>query len=260
MTQEERRIWLIRTLQAEMPQYDDIEIPAGEDGQKRLLRSLLNLRPPVPPSPGFLTVQDAYLAIEIRRRGIVDCRELPPEGGNGALTLWQGDITRLKTDAIVNAANSALLGCFQPCHGCIDNVIHTYSGIQLRLACNEIMEAQGHPEPAGSAKITPGFNLPCKYVLHTVGPIISGSPDREDRALLASCYWSCLELAAEYSLRSLAFCCISTGVFHYPKDQAAEAAVGTVRRFLERDTSIRQVVFDVFTDEDLMLYQRELAR
>lgn len=159
----------------------------------------------------------------------------------------------------MNAANSALRGCFLPCHSCIDNVIHTYAGIQLRLACNEIMEAQGHPEPAGSAKITPGFNLPCKYVLHTVGPIISGAPGKEDRELLAGCYRSCLEMAASRGLESVAFCCISTGVFRYPQDQAAKVAVETVKRFLEQDTSVRRVVFDVFTAADRRLYQRELG-
>ena len=259
MSQEERRIWLIRALQAEMPQYDDILIPDGADGQKQLLRSLLNLRPPVPAQREFLSVQDAYLAEETRKRGVVDCACLAPAGGDSRLALWQGDITRLKTDAIVNAANSALLGCFQPCHSCIDNVIHTYAGVQLRLACNEIMEAQGHPEPTGTAKITPGFNLPCKYVLHTVGPIISGAPGKRDRELLASCYRACLELAAKKRLCSVAFCCISTGVFHYPQDQAAEVAVETVRRFLEQESSVRQVVFDVFTDEDRRLYQQKLG-
>lgn len=260
MTQEERRIWLIRALQAEMPQYDDIEVPDGEEGQRLLLRSLMNLRPPVPGPQAFFRVQDAYLAEETRRRGVVDCAGLAPAGGDGRLVLWQGDITRLKADAIVNAANSALLGCFQPCHACIDNVIHTYSGIQLRLACNEIMKAQGHPEPTGTAKITPGFNLPCKYVLHTVGPIISGRPGQADREMLAACYRSCLELAAAHGLQTVAFCCISTGVFRYPQDQAAETAVETVMRFLEQDTPVRQVVFDVFTDTDRLLYQRELEK
>ena len=156
MTQEERRIYLIRTLQAELPQYLGIEIPTGEAEQKRLLRSLMNVRPPMPVQEGFLNVQDAYLLEESSRRGIVDCSNLSPVRANNRLFLWQGDITRLKADAIVNAANSALLGCFQPCHSCIDNAIHSCSGVQLRLACNEIIQAQGHEEAAGAATITAG--------------------------------------------------------------------------------------------------------
>lgn len=258
MTQEERRINLIRALQAENPQYQTVAIPKGETEQRKLLRSLMNVRPPVPASKAYLDVHDAYLSEEIGRRGIVDGAALPPTRFNSRIALWKGDITRLKVDAIVNAANSALLGCFWPCHSCIDNAVHTFAGVQLRLACNELMRAQGHEELAGRAKITPGYNLPCKYVLHTVGPIISGPLQKSDCDLLSGCYQSCLELAAENGVRSLAFCCISTGVFHFPQERAAEIAVEMAARFLCQNQSLRQVIFNVFTDRDLAIYRRLL--
>ena len=179
-TQEERRIWLIRQLQKEMPQYRELAVPNGEEEQWRFLRSLFNVRPPYPASEEFLKVQDEYLTEMIRERGIVDGESLPPVRKDARISLWQGDITRLHCDAIVNAANSALLGCWQPCHSCIDNIIHSLSGVQLRIKCNELMEAQGHEEEIGTAKITPAYNLPCKYVLHTVGPIISGPLQKSD--------------------------------------------------------------------------------
>lgn len=218
----------------------------------------MNVRAPLPVPSGFLDVQDAYLREEIKRRGIVDGSALPPTRADSRLCLWQGDITRLKVDAIVNAANSALLGCFQPCHACIDNAIHTFSGVQLRLACNRIIEAQGHEEVPGGAKITPGYNLPCKYVLHTVGPVFSGQLRARDVALLASCYQSCLALAVKNGVQSIAFCCISTGVFSFPQDKAAETAVETVSQFLSRDACLRQVIFNVFTHKDLAIYQKLL--
>ena len=257
--QKERRIWLIRELQREMPQYQDIRIPVTEEEQWNLLRSLFNVRPPYPASQEFLKVQDEYLSELVRSRGIVDAESLPASELDPRITLWQGDITTLRCDAIVNAANSALLGCWQPCHSCIDNMIHSLSGVQLRIKCNEIMQAQGHEEETGTAKITPAYNLPCKYVLHTVGPIISGPLRKEDCDLLAGCYQSCLELAAGNNVRSVAFCCISTGVFHFPQQRAAEIAVETVRQFLETDSSIDRVIFNVFTDRDLAIYQRLLG-
>lgn len=257
--QEERRIYLIRCLQKEMPQYKQMKIPLTEQGQWELLRSLFNVRPPYPASEEFLKVQDECLSELVRQRGIVDARELPGVEADSRMVLWQGDITRLRCGAIVNAANSALLGCWQPCHSCIDNIIHTISGVQLRLKCNEMMQAQGHEEETGRAKITPAYNLPCKYVLHTVGPIISGPLRQEDCNLLAGCYRSCLELAAANEVLSIAFCCISTGVFHFPQDRAAEIAVRTVKSFLEKDSSIQQVIFNVFTDKDLAIYQKLLG-
>lgn len=258
MTQEELRVFLIQALRKELPEYRGCDIPPDAQEQKQLLRSLMNVRPPIPAAPEFLEAQDAYLSEEIRARGIVDCAEFTPARANSRMFLWKGDITRLKADAIVNAANRALLGCFIPCHSCIDNVIHTMAGIQLRLACHEIMQAQGHEEPVGTAKITPGYNLPCKAVLHTVGPIIAGPLREHDRKLLASSYQTCLELAVQKGIRSVAFCCISTGVFRFPQEEAAEIAVHTVSRFLEREPSIRQVIFDVYTNEDLAIYQRLL--
>ncbi len=257
--QKERRIWLIRELQREMPQYQDIRIPVTEEEQWNLLRSLFNVRPPYPASQEFLKVQDEYLSELVRSRGIVDAESLPASELDPRITLWQGDITTLRCDAIVNAANSALLGCWQPCHSCIDNMIHSLSGVQLRIKCNEIIQEQGHEEETGTAKITPAYNLPCKYVLHTVGPIISGPLREEDCDLLAGCYQSCLELAAGNNVRSVAFCCISTGVFHFPQQRAAEIAVETVRQFLETDSSIDRVIFNVFTDRDLSIYQKLLG-
>lgn len=223
--------------------------------QRRLLRSLMNIRPPMPPPLGFLALQDEVLGTEREEKGVVAADALPATAAHPQITLWQGDITRLKADAIVNAANSALLGCFHPCHGCIDNAIHSAAGLQLREACNQLMEAQGHPEPTGRAKLTKGYNLPAKYVLHTVGPIIRGRTTQRDREALASCYRSCLELAAEHGLETVAFCCISTGEFHFPNREAAEIAVSTVKQFLQTPTSIRKVIFNVFKDLDAEIYR-----
>ena len=256
MNQSERRRMLIQSLLKEDPAYRDICIPADTDGQRQLLRGLLNVRAPQPGREDFLQVQDAYLQQRTAERGITDAAALAPI--QPGLYLWQGDITTLRCDAIVNAANSGMTGCYCPNHSCIDNAIHTYAGVQLRLACAEIMDRQGHPEPTGQAKITAAFNLPCRYVLHTVGPIIHGRVTQQDRALLASCYRSCLELAAENGLESVAFCCISTGEFHFPNQLAAEIAVQTVKEFLQTPTSIKKVIFNVFKDMDKKIYERLL--
>ena len=259
MNQEERRLYLIRALQREMPQYGKVRIPESGEGQWRLLRSLFNARPPYPASPEFLDIQDEYLGEMIRERGITDGDSLPPAASDPRLVLWQGDITSLRCDAIVNAANSALLGCWQPCHSCIDNIIHSFAGVQLRIKCSELMEAQGHEEETGKAKITPAYNLPSKFVLHTVGPIILGELEEEDCRLLADCYRSCLSLAAENGLRSVAFCCISTGVFRFPPERAAEIAVKTVKAFLDHsETSLKRVIFNVFKDRDWEIYSNIL--
>ena len=180
--------------------------------------------------------------------------ELPPVPSDERLVLWQGDITRLDADAIVNAANAQLLGCFRPGHNCIDNVIHSAAGLQLREECAAIMRAQGHEEPTGQAKLTGGYNLPARHVLHTVGPIIDGPLTDRDRELLASCYRSCLALAEEKGLKSVAFCCISTGVFRFPKGEAARIAVATVKETLQ-NSRIEKVVFCVHGDENLRIYQ-----
>ncbi len=190
---------------------------------------------------------------------MVDADDLPAAAANPKIAVWQGDITRLRADAVVNAANSALLGCFCPCHGCIDNAIHSAAGLQLRDECARLMTAQGHPEPNGRAKLTKGYNLPARYVLHTVGPIVRGGVTGRDRRELASCYRSCLELAAEHGLESVAFCCISTGEFRFPNQEAAEIAVKTVAGFLQHNTSIRKVIFNVFKDVDAGIYRALLS-
>ncbi len=259
MTRNEQISYLTDMLLEEMPQYrrEAERIPPDEESRRYLLRCLMNLREPRALPPRFLAVQDALLGAERGSRGVVHVRELPAIPSDGRLVLWQGDITRLDADAIVNAANSQLLGCFRPGHNCIDNVIHSAAGLQLREECAEIMRAQGHEEPTGQAKITAGYNLPAKHVLHTVGPIISGPLTEEDRALLASCYRSCLRLAEEKGLKTVAFCCISTGVFRFPKDEAARIAVETVRDYLKTG-SLERIVFCVHGDENLRIYQQLL--
>ena len=257
MTQDRRRVFLINRLLSEQARYKDLQIPQDTAEQKRLLRSLLNVRMPGKISDDFLAVQDEYLQEETAAKGITDIADLPPV--SVGIYLWQGDITTLRCDAIVNAANSGMTGCYAPCHGCIDNCIHTYAGIQLRLACAEIMEKQGHEEETGKAKITPAYNLPCKYVIHTVGPIISGSLTDADRELLASCYRSCLEIAGQNGVNSIAFCCISTGEFHFPNDIAAEIAVRTVKNYKEQTGNCMEVIFNVFKDVDYKIYRELLA-
>ena len=257
MTQSERRRFLIEELLDEHTEYKNMRIPAGEEEQKQLLRGLMNIRFPGAVSEDFLTVQDSYLREELNRKGITELDELQP--ASEGLYLWQGDITTLRCDAIVNAANSGMTGCYVPNHKCIDNCIHTYSGIQLRLECAEIMRRQGHEEQTGTAKITKAYNLPCRYILHTVGPIIHGKLKRRDCELVAQCYTSCLELAAKNQLESVAFCCISTGEFHFPNEAAAQIAVQTVKEFMEKETSVRKVIFNVFKDPDKEIYGRLLG-
>ena len=256
MNQSENRLFLIQSLLKERPEYRDLSIPAEPDSQRQLLRGLMNIRAPQNANADFLKTQDAYLQDETAAKGVTDITDLTPV--QPGLYLWQGDITTLKCDAIVNAANSGMTGCYIPNHRCIDNAIHTFTGVELRLACAELMATQGHPEPTGQAKITPAFNLPCRYVLHTVGPIIDGRVTKEDAELLASCYRSCLELAAENSLESVAFCCISTGEFHFPNELAAEIAVRTVKEFLKKQNSVKKVIFNVFKDLDKAIYEKLL--
>ena len=258
MTHEEQRVYLIQELLAE-ERYKNISIPVDEKEQKDLLRSLMNVRMPKPISRDFLQVQDEYLQYERDKRGITDGAKLPSIPGDSRLVLWQGDITTLKVDAIVNAANSGMLGCFHPLHSCIDNIVGTRSGIQLRLYCYDIMNKQGHEEPTGQAKITPAFNLPSKYILHTVGPVIGGAVRKQDCEALASCYRSCLELAVKNNCQSIAFCCISTGEFHFPNEKAAEIAIQTVTSFLNTRKENIRVIFNVFKDIDLHIYQNFLG-
>ena len=256
MNQSEKRLFLIRSLLQERPEYRDLRIPAEPESQRQLLRGLMNIRAPQRIGAGFLKMQDAYLQGETAAKGITDVADLTPI--QPGLYLWQGDITSLKCDAIVNAANSGMTGCYIPNHRCIDNAIHTFAGVELRLACAELMAKQGYPEPTGQAKITPAFNLPCRYVLHTVGPIIGGRVTKEDKEQLTSCYRSCLELAAENALESVAFCCISTGEFHFPNELAAQIAVETVKDFLKKQTSVKKVIFNVFKDLDKAIYEKLL--
>ena len=257
MNQTERRIFLIRELLNEEPRYRDVAIPTETREQKDLLRSLMNVRLPREVSEEYLSVEADYLQQELAEKGVVRVDDLTPT--EGALYLWQGDITRLACDAIVNAANSQMLGCFRPLHTCIDNCIHTFAGLSLRNACHEIMQKQGHEEPTGAAKITPAFNLPCRYVIHTVGPIVSGRLTGQHCDLLASCYRSCLEIAAGNGCGSIAFCCISTGVFGFPQREAAEIAVRTVKEYKAETGSDIKVIFSVFQDEDLRIYQALLG-
>lgn len=256
MNQTERRRYLLTALLKEHPAYRNIPLPADTREQHLLLRGLINVRMPQETDPEFLAVQNAYLRREIERKGIVRLENLTPvqEG----LYLWQGDITTLACDAIVNAANSGMTGCYVPNHRCIDNCIHTFAGVQLRLACAEIMQTHGYEEPAGQARLTSAYNLPCKYILHTVGPIVHGGVRQEDERLLASCYRSCLTLAEEHGLKSVAFCCISTGEFHFPNDRAAAIAVKTVKDYRSSTGSRIEVIFNVFKDLDKELYQQLL--
>lgn len=257
MTQSERRLYLITELKKENRQYAELPVPLDTAQQKLLLRALFNVRPPKPCDAEFLRVQDAYLKEETRQKGVTDLADLAPIRPD--IYLWQGDITTLKCDAIVNAANSALLGCFCPNHGCIDNAIHTFAGVQLRLACAELMAKQGHDEPTGQAKLTPAFDLPCRYVIHTVGPIVGGRLTERDCELLRSCYRSCLALADEKRLESIAFCCISTGEFHFPNERAAEIAIRTVGEYKAETESKIKVIFDVWKNEDHEIYDRLLG-
>jgi O-acetyl-ADP-ribose deacetylase (regulator of RNase III) len=258
MNQSEKRIYLIKELLSESSQYRDVEIPADEKEQKNMLRAFMNIREPKPISKEFLDIQDEYLQKENEMAGITDIDDLVPIKSDSRIYLWQGDMTTLRIEAIVNPANCRLCGCFQPLHNCADNIIHSKSGIQLRLKCNDIMQKQGYAEPTGKAKITPAYNLPCDYVLHTVGPIVDGKLTKEHEELLASCYRSCLELAEQSGVESIAFCCISTGVFMFPNDRAAEIAVKTVKDYLKDHDGIKKVVFNVFKDIDLEIYDRLL--
>ncbi|MGN0940163.1 MAG: protein-ADP-ribose hydrolase [Selenomonadaceae bacterium] len=249
-----------KMLLEDQPQYkeDALRVPRDVQSQRRLMRSLMNVRYPRSLPEALIKAQDALLAKEREEKGVVHVSEIPSTATSERIKIWQGDITRLDVDAIVNAANSAMLGCFVPCHGCIDNAIHSAAGLELREECAEIMKRQGHEEPTGRAKITAGYNLPTKHVIHTVGPIIYGVLTREDEQLLASCYRSCLELASREGLESITFCCISTGEFHFPNRRAAEIAVETVKKFLNENTQIKMVVFNVFKDIDAKIYHELL--
>lgn len=267
MTQSERRRFLIDALLKEQQKYSgfsavsgnsDADIPADKDRQKSLLRSLMNIRMPHEADAQFIKIQDEYLRQANEEKGVVTLNDIDEVSED--IYVWKGDITRLKAGAIVNAANSGMTGCYQPCHNCIDNCIHTYAGVQLRYKCNQIMRAQGHEEPTGQAKITPAYNLPCDYVIHTVGPIVQGRLTEKHKKQLESCYRSCLEIADKNNVDSIAFCCISTGVFMFPNDKAAEIAVKTVKSYKEETGSRIKVIFNVFKDEDEEIYMKLLKK
>jgi len=238
---------------------ENIDIPNDYQSKRNLLRALMNIRLPDEISDEFLKVQDEFLTAETLSKNLTSVEDIGEV--KGKLYLWQGDIATLKVDAIVNAANSKLLGCFIPLHNCIDNVIHSAAGLQLRRDCNSIMKVQGADEDVGKAKITSAYNLPSDYVIHTVGPAIphGAEPSVEDMKKLASCYESCLDIAGANGLNSIAFCCISTGVFNFPQDLACKIAVKTVEEYLDsHETTLNHVVFNVFVDDDYLIYKKEL--
>ncbi len=228
--------------------------PLSENEKPQFFRALCNLRMPIPATEEFIKLQDEYLSEQTRKRGVVDVENFFYDDD---IALWQGDITRLNSDAIVNACNSKLLGCFQPLHNCIDNCIHSFAGIQVRLDCNKIM--RGGDETNGQVKVTSGYNLPSKYIFHTVGPIVTGKITTQNECDLKSCYISCLDKAKEMNLKSIAFCCLSTGVFGYPKREACSLAVRTVKAWLSKNDCGLKIIFNVFSDEDKKFYERELA-
>lgn len=255
MTHSETLLFLIKRLLGERNDLGEVKIPDDEGDRFRLYRSLVNIRPAATADEDYLEAEDRFLREEISRRGITDISDMTPcEDG---IFLWQGDITSLRCGAVVNAANSGLTGCWRPCHGCIDNAIHTFAGVRLRYECSKIIEEQGHEEMTGGAKVTKAYALPCEYVIHTVGPIVSGRLTPRHCEELRSCYISCLEAAVKNHIDSIAFCCISTGVFGFPQKKAAEIAVQTVREF-RKNNNIR-VIFNVFKDEDAEIYSRLLG-
>ncbi|MGN0630245.1 MAG: protein-ADP-ribose hydrolase [Ruminococcus sp.] len=251
----EKLFYLINYLLKERSGMEDVEIPDDEKEQFRLYRSLVNIRPAVQADEEFLRSEDEFLTELTVGKGITDIADLQPvENG---IYLWKGDITTLKCGAIVNAANSGMTGCWQPCHSCIDNCIHTFAGVRLRYNCAQLMKAQGHEEPTGNAKITPAYNLPCDYIIHTVGPIVQDTLTDRHCELLQSCYQSCLKLAVQNDIKIIAFCCISTGVFGFPQNEASKIAVDTVRAF--RKSHNIEVIFNVFTEKDYGTYRRLLG-
>ncbi|MGL5314906.1 MAG: protein-ADP-ribose hydrolase [Peptostreptococcaceae bacterium] len=270
MNNEQKLDYLIDMLLTENIKYKKLEIPIDYNEKISLLRSLMNVRMPGMINNEFLEIQKQFLQEYIRNKGIVkleNIKTIKEEYENttvsfgGKLSLWQGDITRLEVDGIVNAANSKLLGCFIPCHGCIDNIIHFLSGIELREECNKIMNTQGHDEETGKAKITSAYNLPSKYVIHTVGPIVYDKLTNNLEKDLESCYKSCLEIAIKNNIRSIAFCCISTGEFHFPNERAAEIAVSTVNNFMKDNSDkFDRIIFNVFKDVDKKIYERLLNK
>jgi len=263
VTQEERLDYLVEIFKRDSDDYKDLEIPKNVEEKRRVLRSLMNIRMPKEMDLAVISVQDDYLKERINENGIVKLSEIPIV--RDGISIWQGDITRLAVDAIVNAANSQMLGCFVPMHTCIDNCIHTFAGIQLRQECNRRMNilknryGMDYEQPTAVPMLTDAYNLPAKKVIHIVGPIVNYklTPDLEND--LADCYRNTLDMCAENGLKSVAFCCISTGVFNFPNDRAAEIAVKTVTTWLsEHPGKMERVIFNVFKDEDRRYYEKEL--
>ena len=262
--QEQRLDTLIEAFKADSVQYKDLQMPEDNEGKRRILRSLMNIRMPKKLDDSVLAIQDEYLRERIRENGIVELSEIPVI--RDGLSIWQGDITRLAADAIVNAANSQMLGCFVPMHTCIDNCIHTFAGVQLRAECGRQMDrlriryGRDYAQPTAVPMLTDGYNLPAKKIVHIVGPIVEGGLTPALEKELADCYRNTLDLCAENGLHSVAFCCISTGVFHFPNRRAAEIAVETVTKWLEEHKGmIDRVVFNVFKDEDKGYYEKLLC-
>ncbi len=271
--QEERLDYLLEKFKEDSGRYRNLEV--GDDWQEKrmVLRSLMNIRMPGAMDEDVLRMQDEFLQEEAREKGIVTLQEIPSvkeQYGSerplaDRISLWQGDITRLQVGAIVNAANSQMLGCFVPCHGCIDNAIHSAAGIELREACSRYMNqkrrerGRDYEEPTGQAVLTEGYNLPADYVIHTVGPIVGGRLTMGLEQDLENCYRNVLNCCVEHRIRSVAFCCISTGEFHFPNDRAAEIALDTVTGFLEKHSQdFDRIVFNVFKDMDRELYENLL--
>ena len=273
MADERRLNELLKAFIQESPEYRNVSMPESLNGRRDMLRSLMNVRKPGPLSPEVSRIQNMYLRERSQEKMPVRPQEMPsvkedlgaeiPYGEK--ISVWKGDITRIAADAVVNAANNQMLGCFIPMHSCIDNQIHTYAGTELRLECAEIMEnyrriyGRDYVQPTGKPIITGGYNLPCKHVIHVVGPIVGGKLRKSDEDLLADCYRNILDLCLEKNLRSVAFCCISTGVFHFPNQRAAEIAVETVMNWIEKHPhGIDKVIFNVFKDEDNEIYIKTL--
>ena len=261
--QEERLDYLVEEFKADSDEYKDLQVPEDVDGKQRILRSLMNIRMPKTMSDDVLKVQDEYLSERAAEKGVVELSGIPEI--RGGLSIWQGDITRLAVDVIVNAANSQMLGCFVPMHTCIDNCIHTYAGIQLRAECNEKMDqlrmkyGRGYEQPTAVPMLTDAYNLPAKKVVHIVGPIVNYKLTPALEKDLANCYRNTLNMCAENNLKSVAFCCISTGVFHFPNKRAAEIAVQTVTEWMgEHPGTMERVIFNVFKDEDKKYYEEQL--
>ena len=264
MTQQERLDYLVEAFKADSEEYKALQVPSDTEGKQRILRSLMNIRMPGSIPEDTLKVQDAYLKGRAEEKGIVTLEDIPAI--NGVLSIWQGDITRLAVDAVVNAANSQMLGCFVPMHTCIDNCIHSFAGIQLRLECNRQMnllrEQYGadYEQPAAAPMLTDAYNLPAKKVIHIVGPIVERELTEDLEKQLADCYLNTLDLCLEDNLKSVAFCCISTGVFRFPNKRAAEIAVKTVTDWLNaHEGAMDRVIFNVFKDEDREIYEQLLS-